>query len=134
MLLHLAEYSFPASKEILSTPTPPVLTAPQPARTPTPTFTHVFRAVASTLGAALVFPGASSIKFGEPLKTPPFLTGVGPVLLAWLWSPVLSALLVTSSFLLIRSLVFRGEDAFHKALWVRPSAFHAQCERQVMLS
>lgn len=76
-------------------------------------------AVASTQGAALVFPGASSINFGHSQKTPPWLSGVGAILMSWLWCPLLSALLVTSSFLLIRTLVFRGEDAFHKALWVR---------------
>lgn len=76
-------------------------------------------AVASTLGAALVFPGASLIFFGQSEKAPPFWSGVGPVLLSWFGAPLLSAVLVTSSFLFIRSLVFRGEDAFHKALWVR---------------
>lgn len=82
-------------------------------------------AVASTIGAALVIPGASLIDLGQSQKAPPFLSGVGPVVLSWFWAPLLSAVLVTSSFLFIRSLVFRGEDAFHKALWVRVHASYA---------
>lgn len=82
-------------------------------------------AVASTLGAALVYPGPSLIEFGQSLRTPPFVSGVGPVLLAWLWSPLISMVLASSSYLLTRTQIFRKEDSFHKALWVRTAAYLA---------
>ncbi|KAL3131921.1 Na+/Pi symporter [Trebouxia sp. C0009 RCD-2024] len=84
-------------------------------------FLNAVTVVASTLGAALVYPGPSLIEFGQSLRTPPFVSGVGPVLLAWLWSPLISMVLASSSYLLTRTQIFRKEDSFHKALWMMPA-------------
>ena len=79
-------------------------------------------AVASTIGAALVFPGYSKIQFGQPLSSPPFLSGLGSILLSWLLAPLISAVLVTPSYLMTRATIFRREDPFHLALWVSTAA------------
>ena len=75
-------------------------------------------AVASTIGAAFVFPGVATIDGGAGLSQPPFLSGLGPVFLTWLVGPMLSLTSVTLLFLLMRTCLLRGEDPFHKVLWV----------------
>ncbi|DBB04957.1 TPA: Na+/Pi symporter [Trebouxia sp. C0006] len=78
-------------------------------------------AVASTIGAAFVFPGVGDIDGGTSLSAPPFLSGLGPVFLIWLVAPTLTLTLVILLFLMMRTYVMRGEDPFHKVLWVMPA-------------
>ena len=77
--------------------------------------------VASIVGASLVFPGASSLEFGQLLSSPPFLTGLGPIFLTWLCAPWVTIILILSAFLGMRSVLFRDEDPFHRVLWVLAS-------------
>ncbi|KAL0050078.1 hypothetical protein WJX82_004015 [Trebouxia sp. C0006] len=77
--------------------------------------------VASIVGAVLVFPGASSLEFGQMLSSPPFLTGLGPIFLTWLCAPWITIILILLSFLGMRSLIMRGEDTFHRVLWILPA-------------
>ena len=90
--------------------------------------TYALCAVASTIGAAFVFPGVGDIDGGTSLSAPPFLSGLGPVFLIWLVAPTLTLTLVILLFLMMRTYVMRGEDPFHKVLWVRlpllPMACH----------
>ena len=76
-------------------------------------------AVASTLGVALLYPGSAYVDFGHYSNHPPFLSGLGPIFLTWLIAPILSITLVTAAFIFTRNSVLRGEDPFHKTLWVR---------------
>lgn len=76
-------------------------------------------AVASLIGASFVFPGVHTIDGGTSLSTPPFLSGLGPVFLVWLIAPAMALTLVPLVFLLLRTCLLRGEDPFHKVLWVR---------------
>ncbi|DBA79742.1 hypothetical protein WJX77_004526 [Trebouxia sp. C0004] len=78
-------------------------------------------AVASNIGAAFVFPGVGDIDGGTSLSAPPFLSGLGPVFLIWLVAPTLTLTLVILMFLMMRTYVMRGEDPFHKVLWVMPA-------------
>ena len=80
--------------------------------------TGALYAVASTIGAAFIFPGVSNIDGGTSLSAPPFLSGLGPIFLIWLVAPTLTLMLVILLFLLIRTCLMRGEDPFHKVLWV----------------
>ncbi len=93
-----------------------------------PIMTCALCAVASTIGAAFVFPGVGDIDGGTSLSAPPFLSGLGPVFLIWLVAPTLTLTLVILLFLMMRTYVMRGEDPFHKVLWVRlpmlPTACH----------
>ena len=75
--------------------------------------------VASLIGASFVFPGVHTIDGGTSLSTPPFLSGLGPVFLVWLTAPAMALTLVPLVFLLLRTCLLRGEDPFHKVLWVR---------------
>ena len=75
-------------------------------------------AVASTLGATLVFPGANQLNAGGTNSSPPYLTGVGAVIIAWLLAPLLTMCNAVPSYLWNRKKIFRSEDPFHKALWV----------------
>jgi len=84
-----------------------------------PIMTCALCAVASTIGAAFVFPGVGDIDGGTSLSAPPFLSGLGPVFLIWLVAPTLTLTLVILLFLIMRTYVMRGEDPFHKVLWVR---------------
>lgn len=71
--------------------------------------------VASTIGAALVFPGSSSLEFGTLLDAPPFLTGLGPIFLTWMTAPLLSITFVSLASIGMRNILFRGEDPFTKS-------------------
>lgn len=75
--------------------------------------------MASLIGAAFVFPGVGTIDAGTTLSKPPFLSGLGPVFLVWLVAPFMALTLVTFVFLVLRTSLLRGEDPFHKVLWVR---------------
>lgn len=68
----------------------------------------------------MVYPGLKSINFGggDALSSPPFLTGLGPVFLTWIVAPLLTLTLVTGVFLIMRTWLLRGEDPFHKVIWV----------------
>lgn len=78
--------------------------------------------MASLIGATFVFPGVSTLDAGTSLNKPPFLSGLGPVFLVWLTGPLMTLTLVTTTFLILRTLLLRGEDPFHKVLWVRAFA------------
>lgn len=75
--------------------------------------------MASLIGATFVFPGVSTIDAGTTLSKPPFLSGLGPVFLVWLTAPLMALTLVAFAFLVLRTSLLRGEDPFHKVLWVR---------------
>ena len=81
-------------------------------------------AAAATVGVSLVYPGFNSINFGgkNTLSTPPFLSGLGPVFLTWGIAPLLSLTCVTALFLIMRAWLLRGEDPFHKVIWVMHSS------------
>ena len=73
----------------------------------------------SLAGTALVFPGEDSIDWGSPfLEKPPFLTGLGPVYIAWVVMPLLSSMFAPLFMLSFKG-VLRKEDLFHQVVWVR---------------
>ena len=75
-------------------------------------------AVASTIGAALVFPGPSALKLGALSNSPPFLPSLAAVFFVWAAAPTLTMSLTALFFVLFRNWFFRGEDSFHRVLWV----------------
>lgn len=81
--------------------------------------------MASLAGATFVFPGVRCLDGGKWLSAPPFLSGLGPAFLVWLIAPLMTLTLVTLAFLILRTCLLRGEDPFHKVLWVRALMAHA---------
>ena len=75
-------------------------------------------AVAATIGASLVFPGADDLSISATSPTPPFLTGLGPVFIVWVLAPAVTMCNTGLFYLGTQNYVFRSEDVFHKALWV----------------
>ena len=75
-------------------------------------------AVASTLGATFVFPGANQLNAGGTSLVPPYLTGVGAVFIVWAIAPFLTMCTTSAFYLWNRKMIFRTEDPFHRALWV----------------
>ena len=92
-------------------------------------------AVASTLGASLVFPGARQLRAGGTNSQPPYLTGMGAVFIAWILAPLLTMCCAVPVCLWNRKTIFRSEDPFHIALWVcrpvtpLPYLAHIHCVR-----
>ena len=80
-------------------------------------FTHV-TAVASTVGASFIFPGAHHLEIGSTSEHPPFLTGLGPVFFVWALAPAVTIINTAVFYLGCRNYVFRGDDVLHRALWV----------------
>ena len=78
-------------------------------------------AVASTIGAALVFPGAGALDFGTTSLSPPFVTGLSAVFIIWVCAPIVAVSITGIGFLNARNLFARGDDPLHKTLWVRPA-------------
>ena len=75
-------------------------------------------AVASTVGAILVFPGASDMELGKSTPSPPFLTGLGWDLAVWSIAPTFAVCGCALLYLLLRNMVLRNEDPLHTVLWV----------------
>ena len=65
----------------------------------------------------MVFPGPQAINFGTYDSISNF-TGLGTVFAVWVLAPALTLLIAATNFIFYRNSVFRGEDCFHRALWV----------------
>lgn len=76
----------------------------------------LFHAVASTVGAILVFPGPSHMELGKSTQSPPFLTGLGWALTVWITAPTFTACGCALLYLLFRNKTMRNEDPLHTAL------------------
>lgn len=76
-------------------------------------------AVASTMGAALVFPGAGALDFGTTSLSPPFVTGLSAVFIVCVCAPIIAVSITGIAFLNARNMFARGDDPLHKTLWVR---------------
>lgn len=78
----------------------------------------LFYAVASTVGAILVFPGASEMELGKSTPSLPFLTGLGWTLVVWTCAPTFTVCGCALLYLLLRNMIMRNEDPLHTVLWV----------------
>lgn len=78
----------------------------------------LFHAVASTVGAILVFPGASDLELGKSTPSPPFLTGLGWALAVWTIAPIFALCGSALLYLLLRNMIMRNEDPLHTVIWV----------------
>ncbi|KAL0049121.1 hypothetical protein WJX82_007032 [Trebouxia sp. C0006] len=83
--------------------------------------------VASTIGAALVFPGAGALDFGTTSLSPPFVTGLSAVFIIWVCAPIVAVSITGIGFLNARNLFARGDDPLHKTLWVQPVVAWGLC-------
>lgn len=54
------------------------------------------------------------------LHLPPLLQGVSSILLSWLFSPLLTGVLALVLFVVLRALVLRSPQAYHRAYYVLP--------------
>ena len=78
----------------------------------------LFHAVASTVGAILVFPGASNIELGKSTPSPPFLAGLGWALAVSTIAPTFAVCGCALLYLLLRKMIMHKEDPLHNVLWV----------------
>ena len=101
----------------------------------------LFHAVASTVGAILVFPGASDMELGKSTPSPPFLKGLGWALAVWTIAPTFAVCGSALLYLLLRNMIMRNEDPLHTVIWVSLPLLGGrtvwttlyQCMRHVML-
>lgn len=78
----------------------------------------VCAAVTSLAGSALISPGGDSIDWGaHTQKTPPFVSGLGPVWVSWAAMPLVSCACVTFLMLCFRR-IMHTDDSFHEIVWV----------------
>lgn len=74
------------------------------------------------IGTALVYPGWKYINWGfhSQISASAWsrIPGVGAVYMAWATIPLMTVVIVTFFFLALRTFLMRGEDSFHKVLWV----------------
>lgn len=79
-------------------------------------------AASAMIGVALVYPGWNYLNWGSYPRTAAsawsLIPGLGAVYVPWVTVPVLTVVIVTFVFLMSRTFLMRGEDPFHKVLWV----------------
>ena len=89
--------------------------------------------VISLAGSALIFPGSDSIDWGmQTQKSPPFVSGLGPVWVSWAVMPLVSCACVAILMLCFRG-ILRTEDSFHEVVWVSRSVCKQDCKALYML-
>lgn len=71
-------------------------------------------------GTALVYPGWTYMNWGVHITANPMVvSGMGAVYIPWATVPVMTVVIVTFIFLVMRTFLMRGDDPFHVVLWVR---------------
>ena len=79
-------------------------------------------AASAMVGIALVYPGWKYINWGVHPRTSAsdwsLVPGLGAAYVPWGTVPVLTVVVATFFFLILRTFMMRGEDPFHKVLWV----------------
>ncbi|KAI3429392.1 hypothetical protein D9Q98_005487 [Chlorella vulgaris] len=76
--------------------------------------------VGAIVGMTVVTAGPEAVNWSEHTDSFPFLGGMSSIILSWLFSPILTALLSASLFALLRCLVLRSPNAYHRAYYVLP--------------
>ncbi|DBB04960.1 TPA: hypothetical protein ACH3X3_010239 [Trebouxia sp. C0006] len=72
-------------------------------------------------GTALVSPGWKYINWGVHITEHPMVvSGMGAVYIPWATVPVMTIVIVTFIFLVMRTFLMRGDDPFHVVLWCAP--------------
>ena len=91
-------------------------------------------AASAMVGIALVYPGWKYINWGGHPRSSAsswsLVPGLGAVYVPWGTVPVLTILLVTFFFLILRMFLMRGEDPFHKVLWVSTAIMPCCCGKK----
>ena len=73
----------------------------------------------------MLYPGLHYVDFGAFVQKPPFVTGLGPIWISWLFVPALALVSVALLFLILRNFVLRGKDPFYRVLWVSAGCYEA---------
>lgn len=76
--------------------------------------------VGGMIGMTLVIGGSSCVKWYEPKDTFPFVGGVSGIVLSWVISPVMSALISGFIFFITRTLVLRTKNSFNRTFISMP--------------
>ena len=77
-------------------------------------------AASAMAGTALVYPGWKYINWGVHITEHPMVvSGMGAVCIPRATVPVMTVVIVTFIFLVMRTFLMRGDDPFHVVLWVR---------------
>ena len=77
--------------------------------------------VGATVGMALASYGGKAVQWAPRKSSFPFLGGVAPIFMSWIFSPVLAGIFVTVLFIPLRAIVLRaGDKSFSRALFVLP--------------
>lgn len=77
-------------------------------------------AASAMAGTALIYPGWRYVNWGVHITDHPMVvSGMGAVYIPWATVPVMTIVIVTFIFLVMRTFLMRGDDPFHVVLWVR---------------
>eukprot|EP00877_Chromochloris_zofingiensis_P005747 jgi/Chrzof1/15173/Cz09g30090.t1 len=76
--------------------------------------------IGGIIGFALVFAGGSGVIWLGRTATFPYIAGFVPIVLSWVISPVLAALVTAILFLLIRTFVLRRKNSTALSYWLLP--------------
>jgi len=77
-------------------------------------------AVGGVIGMAMVTVGATCVDWGSTTDEPLYVTGVGSIVMSWVFSPVLSAILAALIFGITRTFVLRNDNSTERALQSYP--------------
>eukprot|EP00897_Mesotaenium_endlicherianum_P008176 jgi/Mesen1/7387/ME000382S06583 len=76
--------------------------------------------IGAIVGMAIVLRGGDAVVWSKEQDPFPYVTGMTPVFLSWVVSPVASGICVLISYGLLRTVVLRSEHSFKRAQWVLP--------------
>jgi len=73
-------------------------------------------AVGGVIGMSMVTVGAQCVDWGSTKEKPLYVTGVGSIVMSWVFSPVLSACLAALIYFITRTFVLRSDNSTMRAL------------------
>mmetsp|Transcript_16390 Transcript_16390/g.28112 ORF Transcript_16390/g.28112 Transcript_16390/m.28112 type:complete len:615 (+) Transcript_16390:116-1960(+) len=76
--------------------------------------------IGAILGFGLVYGGRDAVVWVTYTSAFPYMTGLVPVVMSWVISPVLAGVIASTFFLLNRTLVLRRTNAHTVAFWILP--------------
>ena len=77
--------------------------------------------VGATVGMALAIYGGGAVNWFTTKKEFPYISGMTPIILSWIISPVIAGFFVLISFGLLRLIVLRSRNSFDRSIWVFPA-------------
>lgn len=76
--------------------------------------------VGGIIGFSLVYGGGKAVNWYSKTKVFPYVGGIVPIVLSWVISPVLAAIVGAIIFIIVRTLVLRRKDSTSVSYWALP--------------